>query len=190
MKYYISQILLVLGIIFLSTTALYAKTLSKDLNKKAVINIDGSIGIGFYETSPGANSGGLNLNVDVLFFKLWGLHCGGTTGYLSLSENKMIDNYSKSNAIPIGFMMAVIFQKNSWNSIPYINMAPSLFLMRDEKDDKKENNLGIGGSIGTGIMIPVASKLFIDLAMRVHYIHTGEIQYPMLTSNIGISVAF
>ncbi|MDH5721561.1 MAG: hypothetical protein OEZ13_13220 [Spirochaetia bacterium] len=158
--------------------------------EKIIINIDGGIGIGFYETSPGANSGGPNLNIDLMLFNVWKLYYGPTTGYLNLSENKQTNMHSKSIAIPTGLILSLIFEKSSWNSIPYMNFAPSLYFIQDKNGENKEYNLGIGASVGLGIMIPISSKIFIDLAMRSYFIYSQNNYYRLLSSNLGVCVVF
>ena len=183
-KYFISFVLLTAVLLLGVVSTVEAK--SKRKKGDIVINADGGIGIGLFDTNETVTTGGLNGNVDILFLDFDWINMGVSSGYVSIGNS--ISNISagkiSSNtvfAIPLQFMIIKYFEGEKWNSLPYFHISPGIYWV---------NGLGLefGASSGVGIYIPIAAGLYIDLSVRYHLISTFNMDkmYHILTSQMGI----
>lgn len=157
--------------------------------KKFIINADGNIGIGFYDTPVGAIAGGLNGNLDILPFTFLGFNAGVSTGFLAIMKYSSEFSQNEYFSVPAGFKIMKMFHGKPSSAIPYICLTPSAYFVFGKGTGNTPFQIGIGGSAGAGLLIPIAKNLYIDLSMRFHYIFADSGEYPILSSNLGISLA-
>ena len=211
------SLLFLLSIVSVKVSA-DAKVMWQDTNFN--INLDGSIGIGFYNKPTGAIEGGLGLNLDIVFLNLKFINLGISGGILNITNSKTEGESSLTSTFPINVMFIKYIRQKGWETFSYIHLSPGAYLKTDfffqennttdtsytiiipettdttatedttDTTDPNALELGIGFSTGFGFLISVNSNLFVNFDVRFHLFMVADNIYNILSNSIGITLNF
>jgi len=178
-------------------------------------NLEGSLGIGFYQVPSGAIKGGMNLTADAVILDFDFINMGFSAGLLSVMSSRVktteeqpndpitgqpVDPVTKTattdiNAFPLNFMIIKYIKYREWNSVPYIHLSPGMYFLRETVNDSGKFRYGYGSAAGLGLLIPISQSLYVDLGTRLHWFMDSftavprgftDAKYTILTSSIGV----
>lgn len=198
-------VLILSGIFLMNPTKLHSESLWKETLFS--LNLNGGLGLAYFDDPEAAIKGGPGANLDILFINLHYLNLGLSGGTLLMTKSLSERDHRSTLLFPIHVLCTKLLQRRGARIYPYLQLSSGIYLKKgfqslnseflpsdqykfnigDDADPGTKLKVGGGGQAGMGLLLRLKGVFYLDVGLRYHLVFLKDEIFQQLQCNFGMT---